>query len=350
MNGKKAAPSKKSALNITNSAFREGARVEIEVLVFDENSVSNHNVGSVNAMRKLIEKTKINLIIINNLTEPDVIEEVKNYFKIDPLILEDALSPTEIPGIKESGNQMLLTLKLLDFKGSGVLVNKHLGFLLGEFFVLVFKDSETEVFKEIKSRIENGSSKARFKKTDYLFYLLVDSVIDTYYTVVNEIDNKIDKMEVVLLEKPQANYITNLYRIKQPMSEIRGVIYPTREALLNMLQGDYDLIEDETLPFLHDIKDHINNIAHMFEASRDTLSDLLEINNSNLNNRLNGIMKILTVITTLFIPLTVITGIYGMNFKNMPELSWQWGYPAVLLIMLLTAGSMYLFMKKKKLL
>jgi magnesium transporter len=128
------------------------------------------------------------------------------------------------------------------------------------------------------------------------------------------------------------------------------VIYPIREALMNMIQGDYPLIEDETLPFLHDVKDHVNNIVTMFETSRDTLSDLLEINNSNINNRLNGTMKMLTIITTLFVPLTLIAGIYGMNFKYMPELSWKVGYPIALGMMLLTAGIMLYIMKRNKLL
>jgi magnesium transporter len=239
---------------------------------------------------------------------------------------------------------------LLNYTGTGAVKQEHLSIILGSYYVIVFQVSETKAFDDLKIRISNGKSKARQKKSDYLFYLLTDCVIDSYYNIVNEIDIKIDKMAVVLLEHPESNYISNLYRIKQPMSDLRGVLYSLREALLNILQGDYELIEEETLPFLHDVKDHINNIVHMFEASRDTLSDLMEINNSNINNRLNGTMKILTVITTLFIPLTLISGIYGMNFKNMPELSWKWGYPIALVLMLITAGIMLLIMKRKKLL
>jgi len=347
---KKLVPPKKSSLVEKNNAFHEDAPVEIEVVVFDENTVKSELVGSIKTMKKYIDNEKINLVFVNNLTEPHIIEEFGNYFHIDPLLMEDAVSVTDIPTVQESGDQMLLTLKLMSFKASGELISHHIGLILGEYYVIVFKDSENKIFEELKTRIENSKSKSRMKKPDYLFYLLIDSVIDTFYSVVNEIDNIIDRMEVILVERPQSDYIHNLYRIKQPMSEMRGIIYPIREALHNIVQGDYRLIEDETIPFLHDVKDHMNNIVHMFDSSRDTLSDLLEINNSNTNNRLNGTMKILTIITTLFIPLTLITGIYGMNFKNMPELSWQWGYPTILGIMLLTAGGMYLFMKRKKLL
>ncbi|HLO59318.1 MAG TPA: magnesium/cobalt transporter CorA [Bacteroidales bacterium] len=331
-------------------AFKDEDPLEIEILVYDEKTAKRDATKDIQDLKPLVDKDKINLIIINNLTEQDDIDELGNFFGIHPMVMEDAISEAEIPSIQESGDQLLVTLKLIDLKASGDLDMKHIGLLLGEFYVIVFKDSENKVFNEIKARIENGKSKARQKKPDYLFYLLTDAVIDTYYSVVNEIDNKIDKMEAVLLEHPDTNYIRNLYRIKQPMSEMRSVVYPMREALMNMIQGDYPLIEDETLPFLHDVKDHINNIVTMFETSRDTLSDLLEINNSNINNRLNATMKMLTIITTLFVPLTLIAGIYGMNFRFMPELSWKVGYPMALGLMLVTAGVMLYIMKRNKLL
>jgi magnesium transporter len=323
---------------------------EIEILVYDQKTSKQDRIKDVKKLKSFIDKDKINLVIFSNLNDSHWVEEIGNVFGIDPMVMEDALGVSDIPKVQESGDQLLLTLKLMDFKVSGELMKQHIGLLLGDYFVIVFKNFSNNVFDDIKDRIDGGKSKARMKKADYLFYLLIDTIVDTYYDIVNELDNKIDKMEEILLERPETNYIGNLYRIKQPMSEIRGVIYPIREALLNMVQGDYPLIEDETLPFLHDVKDHLNNIVHMFDSSRDTLSDLLEINNSNINNRLNATMKILTIMTTLFIPLTLIAGIYGMNFKHMPELDWKFGYPMALGIMVITAIIMYFVMKRKKLL
>jgi magnesium transporter len=350
MANKKTLPEPKRESSDRKMAFKDEDPLEIEILVYDEKTATRNAAKNISDLKLLVNKDKINLIIINNLTELDNIDELGNYFGVHPMVMEDALSEAEIPSIQESGDQLLVTLKLIDLKSSGLLIKKHIGLLLGEFYVIVFKDSDNKVFDEIKARIENGNSKARQKKPDYLFYLLTDAVIDTCYGIVNEIDNKIDKMEAVLLEHPDTNYIRNLYRIKQPISEMRSVIYPMREALMNLIQGDYPLIEDETLPFLHDVKDHINNIVTMFETSRDTLSDLLEINNSNINNRLNATMKMLTIITTLFVPLTLIAGIYGMNFKFMPELSWKVGYPMALGLMLITSGIMLYIMKRNKLL
>jgi magnesium transporter len=323
---------------------------EIEIILFDSESTDSHSVKNARELKEYIDKSKVNLLFINSIDNNEFNEELSAFFEMDSMLMEDIMGTEDLPVIKESKSQLLLTMKILGIADSGAVKQHHISIVLGEYYVIVFQEANTKVFEDLKKRILNGKSKARQRRPDYLFYLLTDCVIDTYYNIVNEIDNKIDKMEEILLEHPGSNYISHLYRIKQPMSDLRGVLYSLREALLNIIQGDFDLIEEETLPFLHDVKDHINNIVHMFESSRDTLSDLLEINNSNINNRLNATMKILTVITTLFIPLTLISGIYGMNFKFMPELSWKIGYPLALLLMLITAGIMFLIMKKNKLL
>lgn len=323
---------------------------EIEIITFDAVSSTSNSIENVKELKDCIDKNKVNMLFINTLNNNEINEEISSFFEMDSMLMEDILGSEDLPVIKESESQLLLTLKLLDISDSGAVKQKHISIVLGDYYVIVYQEANTKSFEDLKKRILNGKSKARQKRPDYLFYLLTDCVIDTYYSIINEIDNKIDKMEKILLEDPESNYISQLYRIKQPMSDLRGVLYSLREALLNIIQGDFGLIEEETIPFLHDVKDHMNNIVHMFESSRDTLSDLLEINNSNINNRLNATMKILTVITTLFIPLTLISGIYGMNFRFMPELSWKFGYPLALLLMVITAGIMFLIMKKNRLL
>jgi magnesium transporter len=326
------------------------SRAEMEILVYDDQTCKNYQTDDFKKLNKYIDKSKINLLIINNLTDVTLIENIGKFFGIQPMMLEDVLNTSHPPKVEESGDQLILTLKFLEIPVDGGLMQHHMSLILGEYFVIVFKDFENKIFEDIKTRIVKGKSKARQKRADYLFYLLVDTLIDTFYNIINEISNKIDKMEVQLLDKPETNYIKNIYFIKQPLSEMRGVIYPIREALLNIVQGDYTLIDDTTIIYLQDVRDHINHIIQMYESERDTLSDLIEINSSNINNRLNGSMQIMTIITTLFIPLTLIAGIYGMNFKYMPGLEWKAGYPLVILLMLVTAGIMFYIIKRKKLL
>ena len=322
---------------------------DLEIIVYDEQSCIQTRVSDASELHKCIDKSKINLLIINNITDINLIDNVGKFFSIPVMMLEDVLNTSHLPKVEESGDELLMTLKYMEYSASEGLVQQHLSLILGTYYVIVFKDFENKLFEDIKWRIVNGKSKARIKKADYLFYLLTDTLIDTFYSVINEINNEIDKLEIQLLENPEMNYIQSIYTIKQPLNDMRGVIFPIREALMNIVQGDYSLIDDSTIPYIQDVKDHINHIIQMYDSGRDTLSDLMDLNSSNINNKLNRSMKILTIITTLFIPVSLIAGIYGMNFRNMPELEWVLGYPFALGIMVVTAGIMLLIMKRNRL-
>ncbi len=329
---------------------RKPSPAEIELLVYNTAECNNLRTGTISDFPGIINKDKVNLLIINNLTDVGLIEKLGEYFRIQPMFLEDVLNTTQLPKAEESGEQMLLTMKVLEYTRDGELLQQHVSLILGEYYILVFKDFENRLFHDLKSRIISGKSRARQKKVDYLFYLLIDTLVDSYYNIVEELNNQIDKLEEELIEDPGQNYIRSIYGIKQTLNELRGVIYPVRESILNLVQGDIAQLGEDTIIYLQDVRDHINHIIHMFESSRDTLTNLIEVNTANLNNRLNSSMNILAIITTLFIPLTLIVGIYGMNFKFMPELDWRLGYPFAGLLMLITAGIMYWIMKRKKLL
>jgi len=323
---------------------------EMEIIIYNDQTCEKSKTDKIKKLETMIDKNKVNLIIINNLTDITLIENIGKYFGIQTMMLEDVLNISHMPKMEESGEQLLFTLKFLDYPFNGELLQQHVSLILGGYYVIVLKDFENSIFDDIIDRIDSGKSRARQRKADYLFYLLIDALIDSYYGIVNEINNRIDKLEEQLLEAPKKDYIHDLYTIKQPMSDLRGVIYPVREALLNIIQGDYSQLEDSTVTYMQDVKDHINHIIHMYETGRDTLSDLIVLNSSNISNRLNGSMNFLTIITTLFIPLTLIAGIYGMNFRYMPELGWRGGYPLAIILMVITAAIMYYIMKRKKLL
>ncbi len=326
MKKNKANYAKKAGLppeSLVYTGNRQPSPAVMEVLVYDEDTCEKSQTGDIHQLEKLIDKNKVNLIIINNLTDVTLIESIGKLFGIHPMMLEDVLNISHLPKMEESGEQLLFTLKFLDYPVEDNLMQQHISLILGEYYVLVLKDFENRIFEDIKNRIVNGKSRARQKKSDYLFYLLIDTLIDSYYGIVDEINNNIDKMEDKLMESPGQDKILEIYLLRKPVSELRGVIYPVREALLNIVQGDYSLLEDATIAYMQDVKDHINHIIHMYEKGQDTLSDLIELNSSNINNRLNRSMNLLTIMTTLFIPLTLIAGIYGMNFKFMPELGME---------------------------
>lgn len=336
--------------SLVYTGSRKASSTSIEMLIYDKESCERKTVESMSQMSKSVNPEKVNLLILSNINNITLIEDLGKFFHIHPLILEDVLNISHLPKAEQSGDQILLTLKLFTFSANGDLEHQHMSFILGEYYVLVLKDFENNIFTDLEARITNAKSHARHKAVDYLFYLLIDTLIDSYYTIIDEIYNKIDKMEERLLDLPRNNYIRDIYAIRQTMSEMRSVIYPVRESMLNLVQGDYPLLSPDTISYLHDVKDHINQIIQMYESGRDTLSDLIELNNANINNRLNGSMNFLTIITTLFIPLTFIVGIYGMNFRFMPELTWKWGYPFSGMLMVVTAVIMYTIMKRKKIL
>lgn len=353
MNKRRIKYSKKAGLppeSLVYTGSQKASSTSIEMLIYDEAGCERKTAETLSRMTKILNPEKINLLILSNITDVTLIENLGKFFHIHPLMLEDVLNTSHLPKAEESGDQLLVTLKLFNFSEGGELEHQQVSFILGEYYVLVLKDFENNLFSDLETRIVNGKSHARHKTVDYLFYLLIDTLIDSYYHIIDEVYNRIDKMEEQLLEDPRGNYIKNIYAIKQAMSEMRSVLYPVRESLLNMVQGDYPLLTPDTVNYLHDVKDHINHIIQMYESGRDTLSDLIELNSANINTRLNGSMNLLTIITTLFIPLTLIAGIYGMNFRFMPELEWKLGYPFALTIMLIIAGILYLIMKRKKLL
>jgi magnesium transporter len=336
--------------SLVYTGTRRPEPAEMEILVYDGQNCHRSHTGDPAKLDQLIDRNKVNLIIISNLTDVTLIENAGLFFKIPALLLEDVLNTSHLPKTEESGEQLLFTLKLLDYNENGDLLQQHISLMLGDHYVIVFKDFEHRIFDDIMGRIISGKSKARIKKADYLFYLLTDTLIDMYYGIVNEISNKIDFVEEQLLDAPDRDHIHEIYLIRRPMSDMRGVLYPVREALLNIVQGDFALLEDSTISCMQDVKDHINHIIHMYETGRDTLSSLIDLNSSNISNRLNKSMNLLTIITTLFIPLTLIAGIYGMNFKFIPEISWKIGYPFALLLMMITAGIMLFIMRRNKLL
>jgi magnesium transporter len=265
---------KKNRSNITKKAGlppeslvytgnRKPSPAEIELLVYDPESCRKLQISNPAELSGVVDKNKVNLLILNNITDVTLIEKLGKHFGIEAMALEDVLNTEHLPKVEEHGKQMLLTLKLIEISSEGELVQQHVSLILGDNYVIVFNDFENMIFEDLKDRIENGKSKARQKKADYLFYLLTDTLVDSYFGVVNEIIIKIDKLEEKLLEEPQRNYIQSIYQVKKMVNDLRGVVFPLREALLNIVQGDFDRFGEDTVAYFRDVKDHINHIIHM---------------------------------------------------------------------------------------
>ncbi|HJX70645.1 MAG TPA: magnesium/cobalt transporter CorA [Bacteroidales bacterium] len=321
---------------------------KIELVKYNAEMISTNVFEDTNAVMKQVNSEFVNWIHFDNINNPALIDEIGSIFKIHALTLEDVLDIEHLPKVEESDNHLFLTMKHVKFNKSAELTETHISLILYDYVLLSFADSEDDIFTSIKTRIESDKSRARTKKTDYLFYLLLDNLVDNYYLVFDEIYDLLEKADIKLIEAPGKNHINEIHQIKNDLVLIRKSLFPLEKSVSSILKDEFDLITDTNEIFFKDVYDHIIQLIQTHDSYRDFISTLIEINSSNMNHSLNRTIIILTIITTIFIPLTFIAGVYGMNFKNMPELSWHYGYFLVLGLMLLVAVSMIYYMKRRK--
>jgi magnesium transporter len=220
--------------------------------------------------------------------------------------------------------------------------------IFGKHYVISLQERPLEIYEPIRNRIKNDKSKIRNNGSDYLAYLLVDSIIDNYFSVLEKIGEKIEHVENKLVSNPTQKTLKTIYDLKRNMLYMRKSTWPLREIISRLERGEISLISDSTRPYIRDIYDHIIQVIDTIETFRDMLSGMVDIYLSSMSHRLNEVMKILTIISTIFIPITFIASIYGMNFRFMPEISWKWGYLVVWAIILFIIIYMIIYFKRKK--
>ncbi len=291
-------------------------------------------------------------INVDGIQHPDKIGKLGEIFQINPLTLEDILNTAHRPKTEDLGEYIFIVIKLLKYDENQLKV-EHVSLVLGKNFVLSFQEDEKDEFEVIKESIRKNKGHIREFKTDYLTYRLLDWVIDNYFSVLESVGDKIEEIEDELLAKPTRDILHKLYRLKADMILIRRAVWPLRDAINNLEKIESELLKSGTSIYLRDLYDHIIQIIDTTENYREMIAGMMDIYLSSVSNRMNEVMKVLTIISTIFIPLTFIAGIYGMNFNtnaspyNMPELNWFYGYPLVLVVMFVVGLSLlYLFKRK----
>lgn len=292
----------------------------------------------------------ITWINVQGLTNPALIDEITKQYNLHPLTVEDILSVEQRSKVEEFEHYLFITLKMLFWNDEKrVFTIKELSIVIGSNFILTFQEDEFNFFDNIHERIKHSPHQGlRKQRSDYLAYRFIDLVVDYYFLVLEGIGDQIEKVEDLIIANPTKQTMKNLYRLKRQMLLLRKIIWPIREVINHLLKIEGSIIARETHIYFRDVYDHAVQAIDTIETFRDMLSNMLDIYLSNLTNRMNEIMKVLTIITTTFIPVTFIASIYGMNFEYMPELRWKWGYPIVLFIMLCVILSMAYFFRRKK--
>lgn len=321
----------------------------IQLVKFNDLECELIESSDISVIKKSIDTSKINWININTLYNVDLIESIGRNFNIHFLLLEDILNSEHLPKMEESSDQLFLTLKHLSFSASENKIEvSHLSFVLGEHFLISFSEEDHDIFSTIRENIISNRGKIRKRRADYLMYILFDAIVDNYYLILDSIQDKLEDIEDRLIDNKSYNLINEIHNHKKLQAPIRKSILPLTEAANKLLLEESKFIEHLTLPYFRDVLDHLIQISDIFETNREMIAGLIDLNMSNINNNMNNVMKTLTIVSTIFIPLTFLVGLYGMNFKHMPEIGWKYSYPLVLVFMLVTSMSMVIIMKRKK--
>jgi magnesium transporter len=290
--------------------------------------------------------TWINLDGIHNL---EYVEKIGQKFDLHPLVLEDIVNTGQRPKVEDFSNYLYVVVRMLDYDDKRREINsEQVSLIIGSNFVISFQEKEGDVFDFVRERIRQNRGRIRKSGPDYLFYTLIDAIVDNYFIVLEKMGERIETQEEQLILKPLPRTMNEIHLLKREMILLRKSVWPLREVISGIERLDIKLISKTTDVFLRDVYDHTIQVIDTVETFRDMVSGMLDTYLSSVSNRMNEVMKVLTIIATIFIPLTFIAGIYGMNFQYMPELGWHFGYFAVVGVMVIIFVGMLFYFKKKK--
>jgi magnesium transporter len=323
--------------------------VKLSVIKYDGANFEEKAVGNVEEAFSLRSKSSVMWLNIDGVHQPEIIEQVGKSFGLHPLVAEDIASTGQRPKMEDFDDYIFVVLRMLRFDGEEKgTKTEQISIILGSDFVISFQETEGDVFDAIRERLRSNKGRIRKMGADYLAYSLIDAIVDNYFIILEKLGEAIEDIEDRLVTAPTSETLQIIHDLKREMIFLRKSVWPLREVINRMERSESPLINKSTFVYLRDVYDHTIQIMDAVETFRDMLSGMLDIYLSSVSNRMNEVMKVLTVIATIFIPLTFVAGIYGMNFKFMPELDQTWSYPAVLVLMLVVALLMVMFFRRKK--
>jgi magnesium transporter len=323
--------------------------VQIRLINYSEQDYEEKIFESAGKCSQKKDPDKLTWINVDGIHDLQVIEKTGRCFELHSLLLEDVVNTDHRPKIDDYEDNLFIVLKRLWFSTEkDSVIAEQISLVLGKKFVVSFQENNTDIFRPVRDRLLKGKGRLRKMDSDYLAYCLLDTVVDGYFTVLEKIGEKLENMEEELIDRPATDTLQRIYSLKKEMIFLRKSVWPLRAVIAGLEKTESELINEQTYLFIRDLYDHVEAIIETIESFRDILSEMLNTYHSNLSNDMNSVMKVLTIIATIFIPITFIAGVYGMNFANMPELQTAWGYPAALVLMFLAAAGMLVYFRVKK--
>ena len=332
---------------ITYMGHREAAESKVTIVEYTDTYHEIHYPGDIGQIVAHKDPPTISWVNIVGLSDETFIEKVGAHFGLNPLILEDIVNTQQRPKIDEFEDYIFGAFRMLYVNDDNELVGEHVALVLMKNCVLVFQELDEDVFNGVRDRLSAKSGRIRTRDSDYLFFALLDSIIDNYFVVLENVGHKIEVLEEEVYENPNREVARRIQQLKKEVLKIRQWIYPVKELVGRLIDSESSLIHKDTKLFLRDAHDHSYEINESLQIYREMTMSLMEMYMSNMSNKMNEVMKVLTIMASIFIPLTFIAGIYGMNFDHMPELHWEYGYYLVWGIMIALFVIMLIYFKKK---
>lgn len=322
----------------------------IQRIVYNAESFSEVDYTKTQQPDLSISAGAVTWLNMNGLHNVETVEEIGSAFGLHNLVLEDILNVYQIPKAEEYSDidQIYITLNEFYFGDDGKLDRDQISIILGKNYVLSFQEEEGDYFEVIRERLRSAKGKLRKKSADYLVYVLIDSIVDSYFVILDHYASLLDQVENDIFEKKNNNHLETIHHLNKDLIYLRRSIAPMKEILFKLMKEDVILVEDDTKLFLRDVLDHVNQVVSQIDVDREYLADLIQTNMANMNAHLNEIIKVLTLISTIFIPLTFLVGVYGMNFGNIPLMQHSYGYFVVWGVMILITILQFVIFKKKK--
>ncbi len=328
---------------------KKAESVRIRILDYDENQFEEKEAKSIEECFPFKDKPTTTWINIDGLHQVDIIEKIGKKFDFHPLLLEDILNTEQRPKTEDFETHIYIVLKMLYYDEKiKEITSEQISIIFGHNFVISFQEQEGDIFDPIRERIRTGKGRTRKMGSDYLSYSLMDSIVDSYFSILEKLGENIEEVEETMITDPKPETLHGIHSLKRKMISLRKSVWPLRDVLSALERSESPLIREPTRIYLKDVYDHTIQVIDTVETYRDVLSGMLDVYLSSISNKMNEIMKVLTIIATIFIPLTFIAGVYGMNFEFMPELRWRWGYPAIWAVMICVGISMLVYFRKKK--
>ena len=330
------------------------AKISIVVHDYDQQHAEDVSLKSIEDCKPYLEDPSKTWIEVQGLHEVEKLKSIWSYFDLHPLIQEDIVNTSQRPKVEQYENCIFIVMRMLYYSPEEQAINsEQISIILGDNFLLSFQETDKPFFKPVIDRLNISKSRMRTHGTDYLAYALMDTVADHYFTLLDIIGEQLESIEDKLFDDPDEETFQKIHLLRKKIVFARKSIWPTRDMLNSLIRDDSEFIEESTKIYVRDVYDHVIQIIDNVENYRDMIMGMHDMYMSHVSNKMNEVMKVLTIIATIFIPLTFIAGLYGMNFNpeaspyNMPELNWYYGYPAFWGLMIVVAIIMVIYFKKK---